>query len=229
MTIGILALQGAFAAHARALERLGAAPCAAGAHPGGQELFWKYVSRAQDFDGLDGLILPGGESTTMLKLLQEEGCWEQLLAFVQTRPVLGTCAGAILLSREVTHPAQLSLGVLDATIVRNAYGRQVDSSIRQGNWLPAPESAQQLEMVFIRAPQFSRLGTGVRVLAQEGELPVAVQQGQVMAATFHPELSSDLRVHAHFIDLVRSSTPPLTNQSLFSASAATPGCSPGSS
>jgi len=200
MTIGILALQGAFAAHAHALQRLGATGwTAAGAAAG--ELCWRYVRRSEDFDGLDGLILPGGESTTMLRLLAEEGTWARLQEYVQERPVLGTCAGAILLSREVTHPAQPSLGVLDASVVRNAYGRQVDSSIRQGRWLP--EGGEPLEMVFIRAPQFSRLGAAVTVLAEEGKLPVAVQQGHVLAATFHPELGTDLRLHSHFIERVR--------------------------
>jgi 5'-phosphate synthase pdxT subunit len=185
LTVGVLALQGDFEAHRRRLEELGAEVV--------------LVRRPEQLRGLDGLVIPGGESTTILKLLGETG-FESLRRFVRAKPTFGTCAGAILLAREVTNPPQKGLNVLDATVRRNAYGRQINSSIRQGK-LEADGSA--MEMVFIRAPKFERLGPGVEVLAREGGDPVLVRQGTVMAATFHPELSADTRPHAAFLELVR--------------------------
>jgi pyridoxal 5'-phosphate synthase pdxT subunit len=185
MKIGVLALQGDFDAHRKRLEQLGADAV--------------LVRKPEQLDGIDALILPGGESTTILKLLGEEGL-RQLGDFVRTKPTFGTCAGAILLAREVTNPAQRGLGVLDVSIRRNAYGRQVDSSIRLAN---TALGAEPLEMVFIRAPKFEQLGPQVEVLASAAGDPVLIRQGNVLAATFHPELSDDTRVHQTFLEMVR--------------------------
>jgi len=182
MTIGVLALQGDFDAHRKRLEELGAKVV--------------LVRKPEQLDEIDGLVIPGGESSTFLKLLGAAG-FEKLKQFVRVKPTFGTCAGAILLANEVENPKQEGLGVLDVRIRRNAYGRQLESSIRQGKLNGSP-----IEMVFIRAPKFERLGPGVEVIATEGEDPVAVRQGRVMAATFHPELSDDTRVHKAFLDLV---------------------------
>jgi pyridoxal 5'-phosphate synthase pdxT subunit len=187
MKIGVLALQGDFDAHRRRLEELGAEVV--------------LVKRSEQLDEIDGLIIPGGESGTFLKLLGEEG-FEKLKQFVRLKPTFGTCAGAILLATEVENPKQASLGALNMRIRRNAYGRQVDSSIRQGRLVREGLGDLPLEMVFIRAPKIEQLGPGVEVIAMEGSQPVAVRQGTAMAATFHPELSDDTRVHQVFLDLV---------------------------
>jgi pyridoxal 5'-phosphate synthase pdxT subunit len=187
MKIGVLALQGDFDAHRRRLEELGAEVV--------------LVKRSEQLDEIDGLIIPGGESGTFLKLLGEEG-FEKLKQFVRLKPTFGTCAGAILLATEVENPKQASLGALNMRIRRNAYGRQVDSSIRQGRLVRERLGDLPLEMVFIRAPKIEQLGPGVEVIAIEGSQPVAVRQGTAMAATFHPELSDDTRVHQVFLDLV---------------------------
>jgi pyridoxal 5'-phosphate synthase pdxT subunit len=187
MKIGVLALQGDFDAHRRRLEELGAEVV--------------LVKRSEQLDEIDGLIIPGGESGTFLKLLGEEG-FEKLKQFVRLKPTFGTCAGAILLATEVENPKQASLGALNMRIRRNAYGRQVDSSIRQGRLVQERLGDLPLEMVFIRAPKIEQLGPGVEVIAIEGSQPVAVRQGTAMAATFHPELSDDTRVHQVFLDLV---------------------------
>lgn len=209
MLIGILALQGDYAAHARALVRLGLsaerdADRVAPAPPavGGPEFsgHWRLVRSAAGLGGLDGLILPGGESTTMLKFLEEEAFWRELSALVRRRPVLATCAGIILLAREVGNPPQRSLGALDIGVERNAYGRQVNSSVRQGRWAQPEPGA--LEMVFIRAPKITATGPGVEVLARDSGLPVLVRQGRILAATFHPELSADLTLHRLFLQSV---------------------------
>jgi 5'-phosphate synthase pdxT subunit len=205
MIIGVLALQGDFDAHRRRLEQLGAEVV--------------LVKKPEQFDAIDGLVIPGGESGTFLKLLGEEG-FAKLRAFVHAKPTFGTCAGAILLATDVENPKQAGLDALDIRIRRNAYGRQIDSSIREGKLLPnalkangdaKPEhdqaSGSPLEMVFIRAPKIERIGPNVEILATEGSDPVAVRQGRVMAATFHPELSDDTRVHQAFLDLCRADTP----------------------
>jgi pyridoxal 5'-phosphate synthase pdxT subunit len=184
MKIGVLALQGDFDAHRKRLEQLGAKVV--------------LVRKPEQFKEIDGLVIPGGESTAFLKLLGDDGV-EKLKAFVQVKPTFGTCAGAILLAKQIENPRQSGLGVLDIGIRRNAYGRQLESSIREGTFGGAP-----IEMVFIRAPKIERLGTGVEVLATEGEDPVVVRQGKVMAATFHPELSDDTTVHQAFLNLVRN-------------------------
>ena len=188
-TIGVLALQGDFDAHRRRLEELGAKVV--------------LVKKPEQLDTIDGLIIPGGESGTFLNLLGEEG-FKKLREFVRLKPTFGTCAGAILLASEVENPKQAGLGAIDIAIRRNAYGRQLDSSIRQGLLGKSP-----LEMVFIRAPKISRVGPGVEVIATEGSDPVAVRQGSAMAATFHPELSDDTRVHQAFLDLVRGPDTPV--------------------
>jgi len=192
MKIGVLALQGDFDAHRRRLEQLGAEVV--------------LVKKPEQFDEIDGLVIPGGESGTFLKLLGETG-FEKLKQFVRLKPTFGTCAGAILLAKEVENPSQAGLGALNIRIRRNAYGRQIDSSIRTGKLLGDLEGHSgdsPIEMVFIRAPKISHVGEGVEVLATEGEDPVVVRQGKTMAATFHPELSEDTRVHQTFLNLVRN-------------------------
>jgi len=186
--IGVLAIQGDYAAHAEALAESGAEPVE--------------VRKPDELAGLDGLILPGGESTTMLRFLQKRHFFEALGEFCGSKPVFGTCAGAILLAREVRNPAQKSLGVLDAVVERNAYGRQIDSAI-----LTAETSLPggPLEMVFIRAPRIVETGPGVQVLARRSGFPALVRQNHIMAATFHPELSADRRVHKLFVEIVAQS------------------------
>jgi 5'-phosphate synthase pdxT subunit len=196
LTIGVLALQGDFDAHRVRLEELGAKVV--------------LIRKPEQLDGIDGLVIPGGESGTFLKLLGEQG-FEKLKQFVQLKPTFGTCAGAILLASEVENPRQAGLGALNIRIRRNAYGRQLESSIREGKFLTRSNSGDPhdaalretpLEMVFIRAPKIEHVGEGVEVLATEGNDPVVVRQGRAMAATFHPELTSDPRIHQAFLDLI---------------------------
>ena len=182
MTIGVLAIQGDFEAHKKRLEELGADVI--------------LVRKPEQLDEIDGLVIPGGESGAFLKILGEQGV-AKLKEFVRAKPTFGTCAGAIMLAREVTNPEQPGLGALDIRIRRNAYGRQIDSSIRTGNFDGSP-----LEMVFIRAPKIEQMGPKIEVIATEGADPVVVRQGKAMAATFHPELSEDTRVHQKFLELV---------------------------
>jgi 5'-phosphate synthase pdxT subunit len=184
--IGVLALQGDFDAHRRRLEDLGAEVV--------------LVRKPEQLDEIDGLVIPGGESGTFLKLLGEEG-FEMLSDFVHTKPTFGTCAGAILLAKQVENPHQTGLNAIDMTIRRNAYGRQIDSSIIEA---VTTLGTKPLEMVFIRAPRIEALGAGVEVLAKREGDPVLVRKGNVMAATFHPELSDDPRVHAEFLKLVKN-------------------------
>lgn len=187
--IGVLAIQGNFASHAEALTEAGADPIE--------------VRKPSELAGLDGLILPGGESTTMLRFLEKLRFFDLLEEFCGNHPVFGTCAGAILLAREVHNPSQRSLGLLDAIVERNAYGRQIDSAI-----LTAETSLPggPLEMVFIRAPRILEVGPAVEVLARRDGYPVLVRQGGLMAATFHPELSADRRVHRLFVESLTSPT-----------------------
>jgi len=187
MTIGVLAIQGDFDAHRKRLQELGA------------EVI--LVRKPEQLDQIDGLIIPGGESGAFLKILGAQGI-EKLKEFVRLKPTFGTCAGAIMLAKEITNPEQPGLGALDIRIRRNAYGRQIDSSIRTGRLGDSP-----LEMVFIRAPKIERVGAGVEVLATEGKDPVVVRQGKAMAATFHPELSDDTRVHRAFLELIGNGQP----------------------
>ena len=185
MKIGILAVQGDYEAHARMLQRLGAD--------------YILVRTPQDAAQVDAMILPGGESTTMLKFLKEEGL-EAALRALDARgvPFFGTCAGAILLAREVRAPAQESLGLADLVITRNAYGRQLSSEVRSA---PSQLKSEPLEMVFIRAPWIEEIGPGVEVLAREGGRPVLVRDGRILVSTFHPELTEDTTVHEYFLKL----------------------------
>ena len=186
--IGVLAIQGDYDAHARALRDVGAEPV--------------LIRKPEELSGIDGLIIPGGESTTFLKFLERDGFLASLRDFVRSKPAFGTCAGCILLADEVTHPPQASLGALNVTVERNAYGRQIDSSIQTTDTkLPGGP----LETVYIRAPRIVKTGPQVEVLAERDGFPVLVEQGNILAATFHPELSSDRRVHQHFVDLVKRS------------------------
>ena len=187
--IGVLALQGDFEAHEKALARAGAQAV--------------QVRTAEELDGVDGLVIPGGESSTMLKLLNETDLMEPLRRFGEQKPVFGTCAGAILLATEVTNPVQESLGLMDIGVERNAYGRQLDSRIVR---LPAQDErlGEEMEAVFIRAPIIRRVGEEARVLARYNGDPVLVEQGRHLVATFHPELSSSNRVHSLFLDKVET-------------------------
>ncbi len=187
--VGVLALQGDFAAHSAALERAGAEPL--------------YVRGPEQLAAIEGLVIPGGESTTMLKLLRFENWLDALAEFGHRRPMFGTCAGAILMASEVSGPQQESLGLMDIAIERNAYGRQVDSRVAEIDPEPdfqARTAPGKLEAVFIRAPIIRRVGRDVRVLARYAENPVLVEQGRHLVATFHPELSSDTRVHGIFLE-----------------------------
>ena len=181
--IGVLALQGDYEAHAAALRRAGAEP--------------REVRCAAQLDGLDGLVIPGGESTSMLRLMDFYGLMEPLRAFGARAPIFGTCAGAILLASEVLNPPQPSLALADMTIERNAYGRQLDSRVAR---ISEHElGGGELEAVFIRAPIIRRVGAGARVLATYLGDPVLVDFGRHMAATFHPELTGDTRIHERFL------------------------------
>ena len=179
-TIGVLALQGDFEAHQGAFASLGISAV--------------QVRTAADLAGADALVIPGGESTTMLKLIHAESLMEPLREFGAAKPVFGTCAGAILVASEVTCPEQESLGLVDIAVERNAYGRQVHSQVARIRY-----GDGELEAVFIRAPIIRRVGPGVRVLASLGGDPVLVEQGRHLVATFHPELTEDRRVQAYFL------------------------------
>lgn len=192
--IGVLALQGDYEAHAAALAEVGAVP--------------SLVKTAEALAQVDALILPGGESTTMLKFLHRGGLLEDLRAFAASKPVFGTCAGAILLAREVRHPAQDSLAAIDITVERNAYGDQRDSAILTLDFKlnEAPPVPLPLETVFIRAPRIVAAGPQVQVLAHRDGFPVLVRQGHILAATFHPELSADRSIHRYFLSLFASNS-----------------------
>jgi 5'-phosphate synthase pdxT subunit len=181
-TVGILALQGDFEAHSRAIEKAG-----------GRAI---EVRTREEMAHSDGLILPGGESSTMLKLLEYGDLLEPLRAYGEQKPIYGTCAGAILLARGVSHPAQMSLGLMDIDVERNGYGRQIDSRIAQLD----VNGGDHYEAVFIRAPIIRRAGPEVRVLARYNGDPVWAEQGRHMVTTFHPELTADVRVHRRFLE-----------------------------
>jgi 5'-phosphate synthase pdxT subunit len=189
--VGVLALQGDFDAHAKALERAGAEAVE--------------VRGVDELNTIDGLVIPGGESTTMLKLLNFMNLMEPLREFVRNKPVFGTCAGAILLAKNVENPKQESFGVIDLTVERNAYGRQLDSCV--AHIKPDAEFEKragegEVEAVFIRAPIIRRAGPGVKVLAEYAGDPVLVEQGRHLVATFHPELTLDSRVHTLFLNKI---------------------------
>jgi 5'-phosphate synthase pdxT subunit len=183
--IGIVAIQGDFAAHAAMLQELGAETVE--------------VRTVQDLEGCDGIILPGGESTTQLQFLKEEGLFDAILKFSkQGGAIFGTCAGAILLATKVNNPPQESLGLLDMTVLRNGYGRQLASDVFYG---PSTLKQQPLEMVFIRGPIIEEVGKDIAVLARHEGKPALVEKGNVLAATFHPELTDDTTVHQHFLEM----------------------------
>ena len=194
MKIGILAVQGDFEAHAEMLAGMGVESVE--------------VRTREELEGCDGLILPGGESTTQLQFLREEGLDEAIQKFAaEDKAIFGTCAGAILLATEVKNPKQDSLALLDMTVLRNAYGRQVHSDVVSG---PSTLKKEPLEMVFIRGPVIERVGPNVEVLAEYAGKPALVQKGRVMACAFHPELTEDSTVHRHFLDLVAQGSPQET-------------------
>jgi 5'-phosphate synthase pdxT subunit len=185
MTIGILAIQGDYEAHAKMLDRIGASHT--------------YVRRPEDLEGVSGVILPGGESTTHLKVMTEEGLFDSLKQFAANGGAFfGTCAGTILLAREVHGPAQESLALLDVSVLRNGYGRQLASDVHLGQTMLRSEP---MEMVFIRAPIIESVGEGVQVLAEDAGHPVLVRQGKILASTFHPELSGDPSIHEYFLSM----------------------------
>lgn len=193
-TIGVLGLQGAYQAHMIRLQLLGA--------------HTRLIYQARDLDQVDGVVLPGGESTTMLHFLTGDGVrsdsteegpslWQALQRFVMKKPVLGTCAGLILLAKEVL-PKQPSLKALDVVVKRNAYGRQRDSRIV---YAESELGDEPTEMVFIRAPMIEQVGSDVEVLAYRDEHPVLVQQDNVIGCAFHPELGREMRVHQRLLSL----------------------------
>jgi 5'-phosphate synthase pdxT subunit len=184
--IGVLALQGAFDVHAKRLTELGATAT--------------LVRRPDQLATLDALVLPGGESTTFLKNLERDGFYDLLNDFVHSKPVFGTCAGCILLAKDVLNPPQRSFAALDITVERNAYGRQNDSAILTE---PTALPGGPLEMVYIRAPRIARLGPGIETLATRDGSPTLIRQGRILAATFHPELTADTRIHQLFLEIVR--------------------------
>ncbi len=188
MKIGVLALQGDFFKHAEALNKLG--------------LPAVFVKTPADLQQTDGLIMPGGESTTLVKLLKNSDLYDKIISYSQAHPIFGTCAGAILLSQHVeNHPVE-SFQLIDVDIVRNAYGRQIDSFVDFVD-VELGEEKTQVEAVFIRAPKFTRVGEGVRVIGRHKTDVVMVENDRVMAATFHPELTDDLRIHQYFAEKVR--------------------------
>jgi len=194
MEIGVLAIQGDFAAHVRALRRIG--------------VHASEVRRADDVESIEGLIIPGGESTTMLKFIEEENLAPLINEFAgRGKAIFGTCAGAILLAREVYNPAQASLGLMDIGIERNGYGRQVDSFMAE---LKTAIDGGPLEAVFIRAPKIKRTGPAVQVLASLNGEPVLVRDRNILAATFHPELTEDDRVHRLLVEMVCTGEPRAT-------------------
>jgi 5'-phosphate synthase pdxT subunit len=185
--VGVLAVQGDYEAHGAALERAGADVV--------------FVRTVGDMEGVRALVLPGGESTTQLQFLREEGLDKAITNFAKSGgPILATCAGAILMARKVNNPPQKSLALADIVVARNAYGRQLASEVREG---PSKLNGHPLEMVFIRAPIIEKMGSGVEVLAKSEGKPVLVRQGNMIVATFHPELTSDLTVHEYLLKIAR--------------------------
>jgi pyridoxal 5'-phosphate synthase pdxT subunit len=205
MKIGILSVQGDFAAHAARLRELGAEPVE--------------VRTVAQLEQCSGLILPGGESTTQLQFLEEEGLQDAILKFAASgKAIFGTCAGAILLAKHVKNPEQASLGLLDITVLRNAYGRQLASDVFFGE---TKLKNEPLEMVFIRGPIIESIGPGVKVLATHDHHPTLVQSGNILAGTFHPELTDDPTVHKHFLSM--AAAPGVATPGLATPGVATPG------
>jgi 5'-phosphate synthase pdxT subunit len=191
--VGVLALQGDFEAHGKALAKAGAEPVE--------------VRTAAELNTVDGLIIPGGESTTMLKLLNYMNLMEPLREFGESKPIFGTCAGAILLAEQVINPEQASLNLMNIGVQRNGYGRQLDSRIVKIGSSDPQRLPGEIEAVFIRAPIIRWVGDQARVLAEYNGDPVLVEQGRHLVATFHPELTDDARVHSLFLEKVRDSAP----------------------
>jgi 5'-phosphate synthase pdxT subunit len=192
MKVGILAVQGDFEAHAATLARMG--------------VDYVFVRTPRDLDGVDAVILPGGESTTQWKFLVEEGLDKSLREHASKGgAIFGTCAGAILMARGVHNPAQQSLGLADIDVIRNGYGRQLASEVRHGQ---TAISAEPLEMVFIRAPIIERVGPGAQVLAKSEGQPVLVRDGNTLISTFHPELTRDNTVHEYFVRMASGNENP---------------------
>jgi pyridoxal 5'-phosphate synthase pdxT subunit len=190
MKIGILSVQGDFEAHATMLQSLGAETVE--------------IRTVSDLQGCDGIILPGGESTTQLQFLQEEGLFEAIKKFsAEGHGVFGTCAGAILLATQVKNPEQPSLALMDMTVLRNGYGRQLASDVFFG---PTQLKSTPLEMVFIRGPIIECVGPSVQVLAEHAGKPALVQKDNLLASTFHPELTDDPTVHKHFLKMAATRT-----------------------
>lgn len=188
LKIGIVAIQGDYEAHAKVLDQLGVS--------------YTFIRRPEDLAGISGIILPGGESTTHLKVMEEEGLFAALKKFAANGGAFfGTCAGAILLATQVHGPAQNSLALLDMAVLRNGYGRQLASDVHSS---PTKLRKEPLEMVFIRAPIIESVGANVEILAEDAGHPVLVREGRIMAATFHPELTNDPAVHEYFLKLVRN-------------------------
>ena len=188
--IGILGLQGDYAAHGEILTQMGVES--------------RVVKKPEQLEGLGGLIMPGGESTTLIKLMDSSGMWQAIGEFAASgRAIFGTCAGMILLAKEVKNPEQRSLALIDIAVERNGYGRQIDSAEVEGVFRDDSEE-RPMYMVFIRAPRIVRLGDGVRALAECRGDVVMAQQGQVLVASFHPELTEDLSAHRHFVEMVGS-------------------------
>ena len=188
MKIGILSVQGDFEAHAAALRELSAEPIE--------------VRTVTDLEDCEGIILPGGESTTQLQFLQEEGLFDSIKKFsAEGGAIFGTCAGAILLATRVKNPERVSLGLLDMTVLRNGYGRQLASDVFFG---PTTLKKDQLEMVFIRGPIIESVGPGVLVLAEHAGKPALVQKDNLLASSFHPELSDDRTIHRHFLNMTKA-------------------------
>ena len=184
--IGVLAIQGDFAAHIKALRRIGAEAAE--------------IRTKNDFHDISGLILPGGESTTMLKFFEDGDLGDSIKEFANSgKPVFGTCAGAILLAREVYNPTQASVGLIDMVIERNGYGRQVDSFVVTVQAIP---ELGNVKAVFIRAPRIKSVGPHVEILARFNGEPVLVRERNILAATFHPELTGDERTHRLFRDMI---------------------------
>ena len=189
LRVGVLALQGDFAAHGKVLDELG--------------VEWQLVKTPSELAQVQGLIIPGGESTTLLKLMAPIAMRPALAQFhAEERPIFGTCAGLILLAQETIHPQQESLGFINIVAERNAYGRQIDSFIELGIPLVEDLGPAPLEMVFIRAPKIAALRAGVTALARWKDEIVLARQGTVLVSSFHPELTADRRVHRYFVDMI---------------------------
>jgi pyridoxal 5'-phosphate synthase pdxT subunit len=185
LTVGLLALQGDFDLHRQTVQDLG--------HNASE------VRTVEDLADVDCLIMPGGESTTMRKLMVLGGLFDAIPRFAIDHPIMATCAGLILLSKGIQwSPEEATLGLIDCTVARNAYGRQFDS-FRQGGSIGLPEGESDFEMVFIRAPKITNVGSGVEILGRLGNEPTLIRQGNILAMTFHPELAGDGRIHQFFL------------------------------